>query len=94
MTAKGSTAAEKVSVIIVTSQEREATLYTQILLKVFRCSINQNRESVQACKILTSTYKLCSWNQPKRQRKPKPKRNNPLSHAQNPTMQLIQSMDR
>lgn len=60
MTAKGSTAAEKVSVIIVTSQEREATLYTQILLKVFQCSINQNRESVQACKILTSTYKLCS----------------------------------
>lgn len=47
MTAKGSTAAEKVSVIIITSQEREVSLYTLILLKVFRCSLNQNRESKQ-----------------------------------------------
>lgn len=46
MTAKGSTAAEKVSVII-TSQEREASLYTLILLKVFQCSLNQNKESKQ-----------------------------------------------
>lgn len=38
MTAKGSTAAEEVSVIIVTSQEREVSLYTLILLKVFRCN--------------------------------------------------------
>jgi len=35
LTAKGSTAAEEVSVIIVTSQEREASLHAQILLKVF-----------------------------------------------------------
>lgn len=47
MTAKGSTAAEKVSVIIITSQEREVSLYTLILLKVFRCSLNQNKESKQ-----------------------------------------------
>lgn len=47
MTAKGSTAAEKVSVIIITSQEREASLYTLILLKVFRGKLNQNKESVQ-----------------------------------------------
>lgn len=31
MTAKGSTAAEEVSVIIVTSQEREVSLYTDSL---------------------------------------------------------------
>lgn len=47
MTAKGSTAAEEVSVIIVTSQEREVSLYTLILLKVFRCNWNQNKESKQ-----------------------------------------------
>lgn len=47
MTAKGSTAAEKVGVIIVTSQEREESLYTLILLKVFRCSLNPNKESKQ-----------------------------------------------
>lgn len=35
MPAKGSTAAGKVSGIIVTSQEREASLHTLILLKVF-----------------------------------------------------------
>lgn len=47
MTAKGSTAVEKVSVIIVTSQESEASLYTLILLKVFWCRLNQKKESMQ-----------------------------------------------
>lgn len=45
MTAKGSTAAGKVSGIIVTSQEREVSLHTLILLKVFQGSLNQNKEA-------------------------------------------------
>lgn len=52
MTAKGSTAAEEVSVIIVTSQEREVSLYTLILLKIFWCNWNQNKENKQRLQTL------------------------------------------
>lgn len=47
MTAEGSTAAGKVSGIIVTSQEREVSLHTLIPLKVFQGSLNQNKNSKQ-----------------------------------------------
>lgn len=58
---KGSTAAEKVSGIIITSQEREVSLHTLILLKVFRGSLNQNKDSKQDSSqhLKTLTPKKC-----------------------------------
>lgn len=65
MTAKGSTAAEtvRVSVIIVTSQEREVSLYTLILLKAFRQRLNQNKESKQDLNQHLQTLKPKKYNQ-------------------------------
>lgn len=61
MTAKGSTAAGKVSGIIVTSQEREVSLHTLIPLKVFQGSLNQNKDSKQDSSqhLQTLTPKKC-----------------------------------
>lgn len=61
MTAKGSTAAERVSGIIVTLQEREVSLHTLILLKVFQGSLNQNKDNKQGSSphLKTLTPKKC-----------------------------------
>lgn len=61
MTAKGSRAAGKVSGIIITSQEREVSLHTLILLKVFWGSLNQNKDSKQdsSQQLQTLTPKKC-----------------------------------
>lgn len=61
MTGKGSTAAGKVSGIIVTSQERELNFHTLILLKVFQGSLNQNKDSKQdsSLHLPTLTPKKC-----------------------------------
>lgn len=65
MTAKGSTATEtvRVSVIIVTSQEREVSLHTLILLKAFRERLNQNKESKQDLSQHLQTLKPKKYNQ-------------------------------